>query len=60
MDTYLSPLVAKDPSKKRVEVHMVPELKEALMKLAKADKRSLLNYIEILLEKHVKEHGKKS
>ena len=45
--------VAIGPKKKRVEVHMMPELKEALIKLAKADKRSLLNYIETLLEKHV-------
>lgn len=53
------PIMAKDPNKKRVEVHMQPETKEALKKLAKADKRSLLNYIEVVLEKHVKEQPKK-
>lgn len=57
--TYISAPVAKDPQKKRIEVHVMPELKEALLKLAKADNRSLLNYIETLLEKHVKEQGKK-
>lgn len=46
--------MAKDPKKKRIEVHVQPELKDALVKLANADKRSLLNYIETLLEKHVK------
>jgi predicted HicB family RNase H-like nuclease len=45
--------MAKDPKKKRIEVHVMPELKEALVKMAKADNRSLLNYIETLLEKHV-------
>lgn len=53
--TYLRPTVAKDPTKKRIEVHVSPELKAALVALAKADKRSLLNYIETLLDKHVKE-----
>lgn len=56
---YLSATVEIDPKKKRIEVHVMPELKEALLKLAKADKRSLLNYIETLLEKHVKETGAK-
>ncbi len=31
-----------------------PELKKALTELAKADKRSLSAYIEIVLEQHVK------
>ena len=56
--TYISAPVAKDPAKKRIEVHVMPELKEALVKLAKADKRSLLNYIEFTLEQHVKERGR--
>jgi len=53
--TYISAVVAKDPEKKRVEIHLMPEVKEALVKLAKADNRSLLNYIETLLKKHVEE-----
>lgn len=52
--------MAKDPNKKRVEIHILPELKEDLLKLAKADKRSLLNYIEVLLEKHVKDNKPKT
>jgi predicted HicB family RNase H-like nuclease len=48
-------LMAKDPSKDRVEIHISPELKQELEALAKADKRSLLNYIEVVLDKHVKE-----
>lgn len=51
--------MAKDPAKKRVEIHLMPKIKEALVKLAKEDNRSLLNYIETLLEKHVKEKEKK-
>jgi hypothetical protein len=51
--------MAKDPKKKRIEVHVQPEVKQALLDLAKADKRSLLNYIEFFLEKHVKEQQKK-
>lgn len=52
------PAMAKDPKKQRIEIHVQPELKEALNKLAKADKRSLLNYIEVVLERHVKEQKK--
>lgn len=59
MVSTLAGIMAKDPNKKRIEVHVMPELKEALVKLAKADKRSLLNYIEVTLEKHVKEQKKK-
>jgi replication-associated recombination protein RarA len=55
----LAPEMAKDPAKKRIEIHVLPELKEALIQLAKADKRSLLNYIEVVMEKHVKEQNKK-
>lgn len=35
-----------------------PELKEKLQRLADADRRSLTNYIEIVLEKHVAEFEK--
>ena len=35
-----------------------PSLKAALEELAKADKRSLASYIEILLEEHVEQAGK--
>lgn len=45
--------MAKDPGKKRIEIHVTPDVKEALLKLAKADNRSLLNYIETLLTKHI-------
>lgn len=52
--------MSKDPGKKRIEIHVQPELKAALLALAKDDKRSLLNYIEVVLERHVKEQTKKS
>ena len=55
----LEPSMAIDPKKKRVEIHLMPEIKEALVNLAKEDKRSLLNYIETLLEKHVASKKKK-
>jgi hypothetical protein len=32
---------------------VLPRLKEALEKLAKADRRSLASYLEIVLEQHV-------
>jgi hypothetical protein len=35
-----------------------PEIKDALQKLADADRRSLTNYIELVLEKHVEEATK--
>ena len=35
-----------------------PSLKAALEDLAKADRRSLAGYIEILLEEHVEQAGK--
>lgn len=35
-----------------------PALKAGLQKLAEADRRSLTNYIEVLLEKHLEEKKK--
>ena len=55
---YLVDQLAKDPDKKRVEIHLLPDVKDALVKLAKADNRSLLNYIETLLTRHVEEKKK--
>jgi len=35
-----------------------PEMKEALERLASSDKRSLSNYVGLVLDKHIKEHKK--
>jgi hypothetical protein len=40
-------------------MRLSPELKAELQRLADADRRSLTNYIEILLEDHVKAKGKR-
>lgn len=37
-----------------------PDLKEKLQRLADADRRSLTNYIEIVLEKHVSDLDRKT
>ena len=45
-----------------VGLRFTPSLKEALMELAKADRRTLASYIELVLEAHVeakKQDGKK-
>src|ERR1044072_2504822 len=54
------PDMGQNPDTARVEIHPLKEVKEALVKLAKADNRSLKNYIETLLEKHVKEQQAKA
>jgi hypothetical protein len=36
-----------------INLRVKPELKAALLELAKADRRSLSSYLEILLEEHV-------
>ena len=36
-----------------LSIRVEPELKAALERLAKADKRSLASYIEIALQKHI-------
>jgi predicted transcriptional regulator len=36
-----------------------PELKAKLQRLADADRRSLTNYVELVLEKHVEEGHKR-
>lgn len=59
MISNLAANMAMDKDKKRIEVHVQPEIKAALVQLAKDDKRSLLNYIEVILERHVKEQKKK-
>lgn len=40
-------------------MRLPPELKAELQRLADADRRSLTNYIEIVLEDHVKTKGKR-
>lgn len=40
-------------------MRMPPDLKDELQRLADADKRSLTNYIEVVLEEHVKAKGKR-
>jgi hypothetical protein len=45
-----------------VGLRFTPSLKEALMELAKADRRTLASYIELVLEAHVeakRQDGKK-
>jgi hypothetical protein len=45
-----------------VGLRFTPSLKEALMELARADRRTLASYIEIILEAHVeakRQEGKK-
>jgi hypothetical protein len=46
-----------------VGLRFTPSLKEALVELAKADRRTLASYIELVLEAHVeaqRHEGKKS
>lgn len=50
----------KSDKTKRVEAHLLPEVVDALQKLAKDANRSLKNYIETLLIEHVKEQKKKA
>ena len=38
---------------------LAPELKAKLQKLASADRRSLTNYVEIVLEKHIEAQEKR-
>lgn len=38
-----------------ISIRISPDLKDAIVKLAEADKRSVSTYIEIVLEKHVAE-----
>jgi predicted transcriptional regulator len=43
----------KEPQKTVVSFKIRPELKKSLQKLAKADRRTLSAYIELLLQDHV-------
>lgn len=52
---YLQCAMPKAPETKRVEIHLLPEIVEQLKALADKENRSLKNYIETLLQKHVKE-----
>jgi hypothetical protein len=36
-----------------ISIRVRPDVKEAIERLAKADKRSLASYIEIILEEHI-------
>lgn len=49
----------KSNKTKRHEVHLLPEIIDALQKLADASNRSLKNYMETILIEHVKEQKKK-
>lgn len=46
--------MSKSTKTERLGIRVSPEMKKALTELAKADKRSLSAYIEIVLEQHVK------
>jgi len=45
--------MSKNTKSERLGIRVSYELKDALTKMAEADKRSLSAYIEIVLEKHV-------
>lgn len=57
---YISGSMPKAPETKRVEAHLMPDIIEALRKLADKENRSLKNYIETVLINHIKEQKKKS
>lgn len=42
-----------------ISVRVPPELKEALDELSKADKRSLAQYVQIVLQEHVEGASKR-
>lgn len=46
---YISSSMPKSPATKRIEVHLMPEVIEAIKKLADKENRSLKNYIETIL-----------
>lgn len=50
----------KSKDTKRIEAHLMPGVIDALKKLADKQNRSLKNYIETVLIKHVEEQKKKS
>lgn len=56
---YISASMPKSPDTKRVEAHLMPDVIEGLKKLADKENRSLKNYIETLLIKHLEESKKK-
>ena len=56
---YISGSMPKSPETKRAEVHLLPEVFDQLKKLADKENRSLKNYMETILIKHVKEQKKK-
>lgn len=49
----------KKPETKRIEVHLMPDVAEGLITLAKLANRSLKNYIENMLIEHEKMRNKK-
>jgi hypothetical protein len=51
--------MAQDDQTKKVicNLRIDPSIKEAAIKAAKADRRTLTSLIEVLLENHCKQHG---
>jgi hypothetical protein len=57
--SYLRGAMPKSPTTKRIEVHLLPDVIEALKKLADKENRSLKNYLETLIHKHLEQQKKK-
>ncbi len=58
--SYISATMPKSPETKRIEVHLMPSIVKELQRLAELENRSLKNYIETLLQKHLEDQNKKT
>jgi mRNA-degrading endonuclease RelE of RelBE toxin-antitoxin system len=57
---YISGTMPKSPNTVRKEVHLLPEVIKKLQDLADAERRSLKNLMEMVLEKYAEDNKKKS
>ena len=57
--SYISAEMPKGSDTIRKEVHLLPDVIKALQELADKEKRSLKNYMEMILENHLKKIKKK-
>lgn len=55
--SYIASQMPKDPNKKRIEAHLLPDDYKRFEELAKKENRSLKNYLETIVLKHL--HDKK-
>lgn len=53
---YFRWAMPKRADTKRVEIHLLPKVKEELQRIADSEKRSLKNLIEIVLENYLKDN----